>query len=168
MQCLQKLRELRKGFRDGAIACETTDIRLNAQFRVKVGSWTGQLDHSLEPTGKPRHLDYTTVDPVIIVLEGCPVPKQKQQAVKGMIGRFIVADPAICHGQPTFRGTRILVADVLEQVAAGIAWETIVEEWRGSVCADAISEAVRLASQAFREHSGKYVVPEYVLQRVQV
>jgi uncharacterized protein (DUF433 family) len=96
------------------------------------------------------------------------VPKQKQQAVKGMIGRFIVADPAICHGQPTFRGTRILVADVLEQVAAGIAWETIVEEWRGSVCADAISEAVRLASQAFREHSGKYVVPEYVLQRVQV
>jgi hypothetical protein len=27
-----------------------------------------------------------------------------------MIGRFIIADPAICHGQPTFRGTRILVA----------------------------------------------------------
>jgi uncharacterized protein (DUF433 family) len=63
-----------------------------------------------------------------------------------MIWRFIVADPAICHGQPTFRGTRVLVADVLEQVAAGIAWEAIVEEWRGSVCADAISEAMRLAS----------------------
>jgi uncharacterized protein (DUF433 family) len=27
----------------------------------------------------------------------------------------------IGHGQPTFRGTRILVADVLEQVAAGTA-----------------------------------------------
>jgi uncharacterized protein (DUF433 family) len=48
-----------------------------------------------------------------------------------MIGRYVVADPAICHGQPTFRGTRIPVADVMEQVAAGIAWETIVEEWRG-------------------------------------
>jgi uncharacterized protein (DUF433 family) len=60
-----------------------------------------------------------------------------------MIGRYVIADPAICHGQPVFRGTRILVADVMEQVAGGMAWETIVEEWRGSVSADAIAEAVR-------------------------
>lgn len=82
-----------------------------------------------------------------------------------MIGRFIVADPAICHGQPTFRGTRILVSDVLDLVAAGTAWETIVEEWRGGVPLDAISEAVRLASQAFRDHSVQYIAPEYVLER---
>jgi len=82
-----------------------------------------------------------------------------------MIGRFVVADPAICHGQPTFRGTRILVDDVLEQVAAGIAWETIVEEWRGNVSSEAIAEAVRLASQAFRDHSAQYAAPEYVLER---
>jgi uncharacterized protein (DUF433 family) len=82
-----------------------------------------------------------------------------------MIGRFIVADPAVCHGQPTFRGTRILVGDILEQVASGIAWETIVEEWRGDVSADAISEAVRLASEAFRDHSAQYTAPEYVLER---
>lgn len=93
--------------------------------------------------------------------------KRRQPLVKRMIGRFIIADPAICHGQPTFRGTRVLVADVLEQVAAGIAWETIIEEWRGSVSADAISEAVRLASQAFRDHSGQYAAPEYVLERAQ-
>ncbi len=30
-----------------------------------------------------------------------------------ILGRNIVADPAICHGEPTFRGTRILVAEVL-------------------------------------------------------
>jgi len=60
-----------------------------------------------------------------------------------MIGRFVIVDPAICHGQPTFRGTRILVADVLEQVASGTAWDTIVEEWRGSVSLDAIAEAAR-------------------------
>ena len=84
---------------------------------------------------------------------------------KRMIGRYVVADPAICHGQPTFRGTRILVADVMEQVARGMAWETIVEEWRGSVSPDAIAEAVRLASQAFRDHSAQYTAPEYVLQR---
>ena len=92
------------------------------------------------------------------------MPKRKQQLTKRMIGRFIVADAAICHGQPTFRGTRILVADVLEQVAAGVAWETIVEEWRGNVSPDAISEAVRLASQAFRDHSAQYTAPEYVLE----
>ena len=85
---------------------------------------------------------------------------------KRLIGRFVVADPEICHGKPTFRGTRILVADVLEQVAAGIAWETIVEEWRGDVSMDAISEAVRLASLAFRDHSTQYAAKEYVLESV--
>jgi uncharacterized protein (DUF433 family) len=91
--------------------------------------------------------------------------KPKLRAVKRIIGRFIVADPEVCHGKPTFRGTRILVADVLEQVAAGMAWETIVEEWRGSVGPDAISEAVLLASQAFRDHSDQYTASEYVLER---
>jgi uncharacterized protein (DUF433 family) len=83
----------------------------------------------------------------IIVLEVLTVAKSQQKDadrfIRRFIGRFIVVDPAICHGHPTFRGTRVLVADVLEQVAAGIAWETIVEEWRGDVSADAISEAVR-------------------------
>jgi uncharacterized protein (DUF433 family) len=54
------------------------------------------------------------------------------------LGRYIVADPDICHGKPTFRETRILVADVLDQVAAGLAWETIIEEWRGSITQEAI------------------------------
>jgi uncharacterized protein (DUF433 family) len=31
-----------------------------------------------------------------------------------MLGRYIVADSAVCHGKPTFVGTRILVSDVLE------------------------------------------------------
>jgi uncharacterized protein (DUF433 family) len=93
--------------------------------------------------------------------------RKSNPAAKRMIGRFIVADPAICHGQPTFRGTRILVRDVIEQVASGIAWQTIVEEWRGNVNSDAISEAVLLASQAFRDHSEQYTAPEYVLERAQ-
>ena len=25
-----------------------------------------------------------------------------------LLGRYIVTDPQICHGQPTFRGTRIM------------------------------------------------------------
>ena len=62
-----------------------------------------------------------------------------------LYGRYIVSDPGICHGKPTFRGTRILVADVLEQVAEGLAWETIIEEWRGSITKEAIAEAISLS-----------------------
>ena len=72
------------------------------------------------------------------------------------LGRYIIADPNICHGQPTFRGTRILISDVLEQVATGMAWETIVEEWRNDVSREAIAEAIQLASQAFLEHTDEY------------
>ena len=64
------------------------------------------------------------------------------------VGCYIVIDKRICHGQPSFRGTRVLVADVLEQVASGMAWEAIVEEWRGKVSHEAIAEAVRLAREA--------------------
>ena len=64
-----------------------------------------------------------------------------------------MADPAICDGQLTFRGTRILVADVLEQVASGMAWEVIIEEWRGSITQEAIAEAVRLARESLLEHA---------------
>jgi len=83
--------------------------------------------------------------------------KRKTRKPK-LLGRYIVADPAICHGKPTFRGTRIMVWQVLEQVAGGIARETIVEEWRGSVSQEAIAEAVQLANRAFLEHANEYVI----------
>ena len=38
-----------------------------------------------------------------------------------------------------------LLVDVLDQVAAGLAWETSIEAWRGSITQEAIAEAVRLA-----------------------
>jgi uncharacterized protein (DUF433 family) len=75
-----------------------------------------------------------------------------------LIGRYIVTDPNICHGQPTFRGTRIFVSDVLEQVASGMAWETIIEEWHNSITKEAIAEAVQLASQALFEHIDEYIL----------
>ena len=77
------------------------------------------------------------------------------------IGRYIVADVKICHGKPTFRGTRILVADVLDQVAAGVPWDRIVEEWRGSIPKQAIAEAVQLAKETFLQHGDEFVPPVY-------
>jgi uncharacterized protein (DUF433 family) len=80
-----------------------------------------------------------------------------------LYGRYIVSDPDICHGKPTFRGTRILVADVLEQVGEGLAWETIIEEWRGSITKEAIAEAIRLSRQAFLEHVLEYALDSKVV-----
>lgn len=74
------------------------------------------------------------------------------------LGRYIVADPNICHGQPTFRGTRIFVADVLDQVADGMAWETIIEEWHHSISKEAIAEAVQLATQALLTHADEFLL----------
>ena len=73
------------------------------------------------------------------------------------IGRYIVADPAICHGEPIFRGTRILVADVLEQVASDMAWEAIIDEWRGALTKEAIAEAVRIAREMLVTHAPELV-----------
>ena len=74
------------------------------------------------------------------------------------IGRYIVADPRVCHGKLTFRGTRIFVSDVLEQVQRGLPWDAIAEEWEGRVPEEAIAEAVSLARERFlepaAEHSG--------------
>lgn len=74
------------------------------------------------------------------------------------ISRYIVSDPNICHGKPTFRGTRVFVSDVLEQVALGMAWESIVEEWNNNITKEAISDAVQIASQAFIKHSDEYIL----------
>ena len=70
------------------------------------------------------------------------------------LGRYIVIESEICHGQMTFKGTRVFVKDVLEQVASGMAWDSIVEEWRGSIEKAAIAEAVRLASDALFNEKG--------------
>lgn len=48
------------------------------------------------------------------------------------LGEHIVADPGICHGKPTFKGSRILVKQVLEDVADGKSWDFISQvRWGG-------------------------------------
>ncbi len=74
------------------------------------------------------------------------------------IGRYMVIDPEICHGKPTFRDTRIMVAQVLEMVVSGMTWETIIEQCHGNITREAIAEAVSLASKVFIEHAQEYVL----------
>jgi uncharacterized protein (DUF433 family) len=91
--------------------------------------------------------------------------KQPANAAVQQIGRYIVADPQICHGKLTFRGTRILVADVLTQVAEGMSWEAIAADWRGSLPPQAITEAVHLARESFLTHAAEFVPPKHQPQR---
>ena len=74
-----------------------------------------------------------------------------------LLGTYIVSDPRICHGKLTFRGTRILVKDVLDQVASGKDWDEIIGDWRGDISKEAIAEAVRLAGAALFTQQDKSV-----------
>ncbi|MFM2083104.1 MAG: hypothetical protein RL380_1795 [Verrucomicrobiota bacterium] len=38
-------------------------------------------------------------------------------------------DPAICHGKPVVRGTRVLVANVVGAIAAGDSTQTILQDY---------------------------------------
>ena len=64
------------------------------------------------------------------------------------LGEYVVADPEICHGQLTFKGTRIMVKSVLFYVGQGKDWDWISQEYFGKVSGEAIAEAVKLASGA--------------------
>ncbi|MDW7990547.1 MAG: DUF433 domain-containing protein [Anaerolineae bacterium] len=43
------------------------------------------------------------------------------------LGGRIVVDPEICHGKPCIAGTRIMVANILSQLAGGYSVEQILE-----------------------------------------
>jgi len=60
------------------------------------------------------------------------------------LGRHIVADPLICGGQPTFKGTRIMVWIVLEQLEDGMNCDEILAEWPGLFPRAAIAAAIAI------------------------
>jgi uncharacterized protein (DUF433 family) len=63
-------------------------------------------------------------------------------------GKYIISDPRVCNGKLVFRESEIPVEEVLEQVADGIDWQEIVEDWEGLINHQAIAEAVRLAAES--------------------
>ena len=72
------------------------------------------------------------------------------------LGQYIVADPEICHGQLTFKGTRIMVKGVLYYVAQGKDWDWISQAYLGKVSREAIAAAVSLASEALLEKTDNW------------
>jgi uncharacterized protein (DUF433 family) len=45
------------------------------------------------------------------------------------INDYIVMDTEVCHGKPTFKGTRIMVWQVLEMLKSGYKIEDILKEF---------------------------------------
>ncbi len=43
----------------------------------------------------------------------------------------ITVDPNVCHGKPCFRGTRILVSVILDNLAAGVPDAEIAQDYPG-------------------------------------
>ena len=67
------------------------------------------------------------------------------------LGRHIVVDPYICHGQPTFKGTRIMVKSVLEMLVKGWDWDRVSAAYDGRIDHTAISEVLSLAGESLIE-----------------
>ena len=62
----------------------------------------------------------------------------------------ITADPETCHGMARIRGTRVPVAVVLDNVAAGLSTEEIIAEYP-SLQAEDIRAAMAYAADIARE-----------------
>ncbi|GIV60866.1 MAG: hypothetical protein KatS3mg043_1955 [Rhodothermaceae bacterium] len=62
----------------------------------------------------------------------------------------IVSDPGICHGKPCIKGTRIMVSVVLDNLAAGLTPEEIVDEYP-PLTRDDVAAAVAYAAMLARE-----------------
>jgi uncharacterized protein (DUF433 family) len=74
------------------------------------------------------------------------------------LGRFIVTDPAICHGKPTYKGTRIMVWQVLAMLERGESWDYIRQAWPGRMSDEAIAETIRLAKTSLLDKHGRLVI----------
>lgn len=68
----------------------------------------------------------------------------------------IVRDREICGGEPTIKGTRVLVLDILEWIKAGNSFEDIIENFP-SISVDDIKEIISYAQKMI---SGEEIIYE--------
>ena len=82
-------------------------------------------------------------------------PSVKRLARRIELGEHIVADPEICHGKPTLKGTRIMVWQILDELAHGMTPEEIVKTWGGRVSRVGIAQCVQLARRSLLDAHGR-------------
>ena len=65
------------------------------------------------------------------------------------INKYVVADSEICHGKPTFKGTRIMVWQILEMLEGGMTNEEIIKDYP-SLTKEHIKAALQYAADLMR------------------
>ena len=83
--------------------------------------------------------------------------RRTKAAVKNQpifVGKCLVVDPRVCHGQLTFRGTRVPVETILLRLARGRTLASLRKSWP-EVSPEAIAEAVTLATGLLVENCRK-------------
>lgn len=71
---------------------------------------------------------------------------------KAQLNKYIVADPAICHGKPTFKGTRVMVWQVLELLEEGESFQEIYKAYP-NLPKGAIKSALHYAAEKAKKAS---------------
>ncbi len=64
----------------------------------------------------------------------------------------ITVDPTICHGQACIKGTRIMVAVVLDNLAAGVETDELLKSYP-TLAAQDIQAALEYAAELARERT---------------
>ena len=62
----------------------------------------------------------------------------------------ITVDPAVCHGKACIKGTRIMVSVILDNLAAGLAADELIDSYP-SLSPKAIQAAITYAADLARE-----------------
>ena len=63
---------------------------------------------------------------------------------------YITVDPTICHGQACIKGTRIMVSVILDNLAAGLTPDEIIQSYP-SLNREAVQAAISYAAELTRE-----------------
>ena len=63
---------------------------------------------------------------------------------------YVVVDPKICHGQACIKGTRIMASVVLDNLAAGLTPQEVVESYP-TLSQEAVHAAIGYAAELARE-----------------
>ncbi len=63
---------------------------------------------------------------------------------------YVLVDPNICHGQACLKGTRIMLAVVLDNLAAGLSVDDILQSYP-SLTQEAVRATISYAADLVRE-----------------
>lgn len=64
----------------------------------------------------------------VVLIELMPVKKDEEDKIMKLSERIEI-NPKVCNGKPVIKGTRIPVTIILDQIAEGRSWESILTSY---------------------------------------